>query len=304
VTRLITAGLFAWLVGVPNPATSPGVRSAPIVVDIGIEDAAGKPVTTLTAADFEVIVDALPRPIVSFAIAQRPLVLAALVDVSVSMSRVVISDDARYGQTLETVIRELRTGDRATLGRVSLAFPIGQIASDASALDSQAKEVLRVPHVERFGPSPLADSMISAVDAIAGLPGSRAILIWTDGRSSGNRFGQSDVIDRAVAAGVSIHVVMEQFPLLAANNQVRRDPCAAVASIVAATGGSCLLNVREGRENVAPVRHVRRILDGLHQRYAIGFDSVGADGTVHTLDVRVKRPGLIVRAPRHYRSDR
>jgi hypothetical protein len=298
VTRLITAGLFVWLVGLPNPAPSPGVRSAPIVVDIGVEDSDGTPVTTLTAADFEIVVDSFPRPIVSFAIAQRPLVLAALVDVSVSMSRVVVSDDGRYLRTLETVIGELRTGDRAALGRVSLTFPINQIAHDASTLYRQAREVLTVPHVDRFGPSPLADSMISAVDAIAGLPGSRAILIWTDGQSTGNRFGQSDVVDRAVAAGVSIHVVMEQFPLLASNNQVRRDPCAAVASIVTATGGSCLLNFREQRENVAPVRQVRRILNGLHQRYAIGFDMDAADAQTHALEVRIKRPGLIVRVPR------
>jgi hypothetical protein len=42
------------------------------------------------------------------------------------------------------------------------------------------------------------------------------------------------------------------------------------------------------------------IVDELHQQYVLGFKPAALDGKLHRLDVKVKRPGVIVRARRTY----
>jgi hypothetical protein len=61
-----------------------------------------------------------------------------------------------------------------------------------------------VPDAERFGASPLWDSLDIVVRHVAQDPGRRAILVLTDGRSTGNRIGVNALIADANAFGVSI----------------------------------------------------------------------------------------------------
>jgi hypothetical protein len=300
VRRSIAGGLLACLAVYAPSSTAPPAQTGQIIVDVGVEKPDGTPVTSLTAADFELRLDSLSHPIASFSAENRALRLAMLVDVSASMSYAHLNEDDRYRRTLEAVIRELQTGDRAALGRVSIKPTIGPgLSGDATALFSQVSEVLTVPDIERFGPSPLWDSLSAAIGAVLVASGSRAVVVWTDGRSTGNRLGLEDVSDHAVPAGVSVHFVIEHFPMSASRGEIREDPCADVISIVTATGGSCLVNLRDKQLSVPPLRHVRRLLAALHRRYLIGFQSP-ADGQMHALDVRVKRSGLLVRAPTRY----
>jgi hypothetical protein len=46
------------------------------------------------------------------------------------------------------------------------------------------------------------------------------------------------------------------------------------------------------------------IADELHHQYLLGFVPAKSDGKVHQLEVRVKQPGLVVRARRSYVADR
>jgi len=43
-----------------------------------------------------------------------------------------------------------------------------------------------------------------------------------------------------------------------------------------------------------------RVADELHRQYEIGYRVPSLDGKVHTIEVRVTRPGLTVRARRGY----
>jgi hypothetical protein len=62
-------------------------------------------------------------------------------------------------------------------------------------------------------------------------------------------------------------------------------------------------------EKVHPVRDARtaemaatfaKVADELHRQYALGFEPSKLDGKSHRLEVKVKRPGLTVRARRSY----
>jgi hypothetical protein len=48
----------------------------------------------------------------------------------------------------------------------------------------------------------------------------------------------------------------------------------------------------------------RRIVDELHHQYLLGFVPDAFDGQRHTIDVRVARPGVTVRARRSYVATR
>lgn len=305
MSRLLLGGLLICLAADGGSATqtpAPSPQAPIVLLDVGVESTNGTPVTKLTAADFELRVDSVPRPISSFSTEHRPLVLAMLVDVSTSMGTLPLAEDDRYRRMFESAIRELQTGDRAALGRVSIKPSLTSgISGDPTALLTQVSEVLMVPDVERFGPSPLWDSLISAIDLIAAEPGSRAVIVWTDGRSTGNRFGMADASDRAGAGGVSVHVLVEHFPAMTSRLKSSQDPCAAVVSIVTATGGSCLVNRQNSPETGPPIRQARRVVNALHHRYVIGFQRDAKDGQGQALDIRVKQPGLIVRAARQYR---
>jgi VWFA-related protein len=293
MNRLLAGIVVACLAG-------PDWQAPTIIVDVGVEDGNGRPVTNLKQGDFELLVDSVPRSIASFSTESRELAVAMLVDVSASMSRVSLTDDDRYGRTLQALIRELETGDRASLGRISGgSTKTGSLSGDSAALFREVNELLTVPDSDRFGPSPLWDALAAATGQVSGATGSRAVVLWTDGRSTGNHLGMADVIDRATGSGVSIHFVIEHFTTWTPRGPRNEpSPCTRVASLTAATGGTCRVNLLEGNGyfNEPPIPEVRRVLDSLHQRYTIGFQA-GSDGQRHALEVRVKRSGLRVRAP-------
>jgi VWFA-related protein len=296
MNRLLLAGLIVACLATPD------WQAPTVIVDVGVDDDNGRPVMNLRQGDFEILIDGAPRPIASFSAETRPLAVAMLVDVTASMSRVSLTDDDRFRRTLETFIRELRTGDRATLGRISGGSTrMGPLSGESVALFRDVSDVLTVPDTDRFGPSPLWDALDQASEQVSKETGSRAVVLWTDGRSTGNHVGLADVIDRATAGGVSIHLIIEDYSsggLTLRRGKNEPSPCARGAALIAATGGTCQLNTLEGNGyfNEPPIPEVRRVLDALHRRFTIGFQA-DPDGQPHALEVRVKRSGLRVRAP-------
>jgi hypothetical protein len=51
-----------------------------------------------------------------------------------------------------------------------------------------------------------------------------------------------------------------------------------------------------------PGEAIREMLRSLHQGYSLGLQGIEPDGEMHTLEIRVKRPGLKVRAPMRFRA--
>jgi VWFA-related protein len=311
MTRLLVPIVAASLVvyaGSVARGTAFGRQASTIILDVGVESADGTPVTSLTRDDFEVRVDSAPRPIESFSTDNRPLGMAMLVDVSTSMSheKLTTTDDDRYHQTLESFILTLRPGDRALLGRVSSRSAMSRtFISDADTGFREVSDVVAVPDIDRFGPSPLWDALAAAIERLSTVTGSRALLAWTDGRSTGNRLGIAEVRDLALAHKVSLHILLEHLPQ--ATSRSGPHPCVSVAPLTAPTGGSCLVRVSQGRpgtpisyRNLAPINEVRRVVSSLHSRYTLEFQDEARDGQMHALEVRVKRSGLRVRAPARY----
>jgi hypothetical protein len=135
------------------------------------------------------------------------LTLIALVDVSASMTLIGLPEDPRVETLVKAIGETLRAGDRVRIGRLAgqAAFSDG-FASGGREI-RRAARVLDVPMAERHGPSPLWDGLDAAVRLLEREPDPRAVIVWTDGHASGNRLTRHDVVRRALAAGVPIHVV-------------------------------------------------------------------------------------------------
>src|SRR5262245_43056153 len=98
------------------------------------------------------------------------------------------------------------------------------------------------------------------------LPGRTSVVLWTDGRPSGNLLGASDVGVRATDAGVSLNVVVDSKAWVdgpARGQALIKRSCQAFDAMTRMTGGVCLMNARG---TSAPVRQLEQILEQLRNR--------------------------------------
>ena len=367
---LIGLALAAALSG--GDAVSSGRPPAIVTVEVAVErpvPIAGPAqvvpwslVRDLTAQDFEILSDGTACAIESFARSVSPLSIVVLADVSASTEVPVhwLLESVQSG-----LVPSLAPGDRVAFGRFGgaplhvkrdfsgSAADIGEAARavltsppDAAAPSWPAAvpgpvrldPVLLVPGMNGafgLGASPAWDAVDAAVTALASQPGPRAVMLITDGRSTGNALGVEDAILRAVTENVCVLVVG-----LAEDELIRQDgtatarvqPALLLRSMAATTGGAYAAvfgpgksrpervdglaarpaRLREGGEPLKPARIDERafkqwvartlaaFVNDLHGSYSIGFRVPALDGRLHTLDVRVRTPGLKARARQRY----
>jgi Ca-activated chloride channel homolog len=283
-------------------AEAPSAQRAPLVlVDVAVEGANGQIVTGLTRDDFEISTGGSTRPIESFASGRElPLSLVVLFDISASMDSTLKRNVIRSGVEKGFVDR-LAPRDRVHVGAFGKQISIGPpIAGNPRALIAAVRRALDPRDADRLGPSPIWDAVDSAVTALAQADGRRAVLLVTDGRGTGNRHSPEDVATRAALSGVAVSVLGEDFEMTLrqdANTGVRVRPGVALRYIASATGG---LYVSDDGAAPAPGPLLVRLLDDLHGRYTLGFAPAMRDGKAHTLDIKVNRPGVTLRARRMY----
>ena len=315
MTRRSAAGAFGAIVigaaAVLAQSPIPGL----VAVDVVVEDAGGRPVGDLTTGDFEIESDGVRLPIQSFAVG-TPLSLLAVFDRSFSTSRL---DPAWFDPTTDSMLDKLvewlslrasssmriRPAGVANALRLSPAF-----ATDRRSLVASAATLLTFLGADRAGPSPLVDAMDDAVRSLMSVAGRRAIVLLSDGKSTGNHHGSADIARRAAIAGVTVSVVL-LFPL---PKQVGvRSEHLPVVEVLAAlhpstlwqpfaerTGGTCVV-VKEPRDHGAEPA-LAQVFALLERTYTLGFSPAIADGGFHPLTVRVTRPGLRVRARSGYEA--
>jgi hypothetical protein len=213
-----------------------------------------------------------------------------------------------YGQF---VLQGFRPADRVRVGSVGRQLTMGpRFTSDAAEIKSTWQALFEAPPVEWLGPSPIWDAVEGAVAALADESGHRAIVLVTDGQASGNVHGYSEVSAQAALSGVSVSTVTEDsmLPTIPMTTMASYgvDPALRLRSMADFTGGSFALDRRQidpfdrcFPNDPAPL--FRKALDRLHQAYTLSFAQLVADGTSHPLDVRVKKPGMSVRARKLFR---
>ena len=279
-----------------------------IQVDVVVEDARGQPVEGLTDSDFEIESDGVRRPVVSSAMG-TPVSVLTIFDRSVSTSR----SDPTVDPTLDELVEwlsfrvsssmRIRPAGAANRLRLSPAF-----TADGRSLRASVAMSLTFRGLDRAGPSPLVDVMDDAVRSFASVAGRRAVVLISDGRSTGNSSAAADVARRAAIAGVTVNVFIllplprrdgvraEYLPAVEARTALH--PSVLWQPFAEGTGGTCIV-FSDFRDRGLELT-LGQVFQSLERTYTLGFSPSMRDGEFHALTVRVTRRGLRVRAPSGY----
>jgi VWFA-related protein len=278
-----------------SPATQDG--PARVVVRMAVENANGVAVTGLQESAFSISVDGRPHPIVSVTADDEPLAAIVMIDRSRSMRLHLREADAAF----KVFTGALSPGDRVRLASFAdeITFAAA-FTTDRTALRSSRRYPVVLHPRQTTGGSPLWDAIHDSVELLAREEGRRAVVVYSDGRSTGNWHSLAETAEFALAHGVSINVVA-----LYADRGLRQNadvmamvkPTVNLEKLATYTGGA-LVNGREVPHEAAQFEAMASRLRG---GYRLSFDTPFVDGRAHQLDIAV-HAALQVRAPRAFRA--
>jgi VWFA-related protein len=246
----------------------------------------GRPVMNLTVTDFEIDDDGQPAGITVFDTTPQPLTLLLMFDTSASLANNL--DNVRLAAT--ACVAALKAGDRARLGTFGHEIAISpHLTGDKSILARVIREEIW-PGVR----TRLWDGLHLGLSGLAGETGRRALIVLSDGRDSSSRHQSNTSASRAAVRAAA---TADDWSVYAVNVATGIDR--ALVEIVNDTGGRA---VRTDRPSGLATAYAG-VMNELRHQYLLGFAAAQSDGAIHTIDVRVRRPGLTVRARRVYRAD-
>jgi VWFA-related protein len=292
------------------------VARTTVAVPASVFDEGGNVVRDLTREDFAIFDNGVPQEVVNFASGMEPFTAVVLVDTSASM---ILDLDTARAAAEQFVIR-MRPDDLAMVGSFSdRIFVSGRFTSDRDVLLRSLRDDLHIGN-----PTRLFDAVHEAFGQLARATGRRVVMLFTDGCDSASQQDLDSLLRRVRTEEYMVYSVQLPFrrsralrpgqrcqgcacdlELDLANqtgmrglNDPRRNLSGGfiLQRLAAETGGGVAL--------LGPTVDVNAtatwIASELHHQYLLGFVPPKFDGKPHELEVRVKRPNLVVRARRTY----
>jgi Ca-activated chloride channel family protein len=313
---LVAAGL-AVAVGVTLPARQQPFKSGArtVAVYATVTDAGGRLVPDLTKDDFEVYDNGKLQPVSVFSNDVQPITIVVMLDRSGSMQ----ANNQLVEAAGEAFVASLLPADKARIGSFA-----ARIQVDPREFTSDQAELLRILRTELQpdGPTPLWNAVNVGMTALLRHDGRRVVLVFTDGVDSPMNFSTHnvslhDAMKRAQEEDVMVYAIG-----LAGRNPyggrrggmggghmggyggggrygraMVQEPDKGLAKIALETGGGYFELTNAGDDLQSTFT---RVADELHKQYALGFVPGKLDNKTHSLEVRLKRPGLTARTRKSY----
>ena len=274
VSRIRTRGL-----GFAATADARVVSLSPIVTD-----SSGSYVKGLAKDDFALIVDGKPQDIETFEAANSALSVVLVLDVSSSMAL-----KLREARTAALdFLSALKPGDRAAV----LTFASNVVGFTPFATDrSAARAALEEARVT--GETALYDATAVALRKLREQAGRRAVVLFTDGEDNRSRLSSDQVVDLARANEASVFAVAQGVA-------EAKDLLRGLARLTEETGGRSW--------SISSIRNLpgvfAEVVKELESQYFLTFTPADQrPKTWHRVEVKMKRPGLSVRARKSFRID-
>jgi VWFA-related protein len=275
-------------------------KSAVAVVPISavVHDRHGRMVTSLSAADFEVLDKGESRPILDFQVERNSgVTIAVLIETSGSMR---VSSKFALARA---VVRQLGADLQDGRDEVSLfTFDAGLHEQQPFTVHPASLDAA-LDGAEPFGVTSLYDAIADTARKLGERPSARrAIIVLTDGIDTSSALSASEVSGLASAIDVPVYVVATVAPI---DREAYAQRLAASRPAVASdfhdlavwTGGDLYWVTRQ--EDA--LRQVRLIVDELRHEYLITVESATA-AEWRPLEVRVRDRRFAVRARSGYFS--
>jgi VWFA-related protein len=280
--------------GVLQARQTPAFRATNLTVPLyaTVVDSSGKLVPDLGREHFEIYDNGKPVAMTIFENAIQPIRVVVMLDTSGSMTLYL----ELLKQAAEQFVIRLMPDDRARIGTFSDRIWI------SPTFTQNRDDLIRTLHNDiQFGnPTKLWDAVDDGMSALSKEQGRRVVLVFTDGEDTASRRANDDsVLARAVQEEFMIYAIGLRTMVLGRESRPDRN----LKKLAEATGGGFVELSRATDLGSA----FTRVADELHRQYVLGFTPPVLDGKPHTLEVRVKVPGLTARARKSYiasRSDR
>lgn len=290
MTRLLLAMSIVCGAAVQPPVFR--ARTELVRIDALVTDG-GNPVTGLTADDFEVRDNGVPQRVTA-AGAVEAVQLGVVLDVSGSMT----GDRLEIARTATSdLLYQLGRDDRFAI----VAFG-DQVARLTTSGASVADASVALSQMRAGGGTALLDGLYAGILQSDQGPGPKLLVLMTDGRNNSSWLSGTSVIDTARRHETVVYPVAVGVDRTwtAGVTQMRRvsDSLALLHVVAEQTGGRAV----EAEWNTRLGEVFRQILREYRQRYILTFtpEGVGTGDGWHTLDVTVRRRGVLVRARTRY----
>ena len=271
--------------GQDQPIFKSSVRTVPIYATV--VDGSGRLVPDLDRGDFTILDNGKPAELSLFSNQSQPFSAVVMLDTSASMT----ANLKLLNRAAEQFLMRLLPVDRAQVGAFNDKIQLsGTFTNDRDELIGALNDLY-------FGnPTRLNDGIAAGLDALKGIEGRRVVLVFTDGEDTASRTGFKTVLERARDEEVMVYSIGLESEFFNGMRVVKTRPSRDLRKISDETGGGYFELLKTA--DLAPT--FSRVAQELRSQYLIGFAPVALDGKVHKLDVKVNRPGMIVRARKSY----
>ncbi|MSO62877.1 MAG: VWA domain-containing protein [Acidobacteria bacterium] len=271
--------------GQNQPIFKSSVRTVPVYATV--VDSGGRLVPDLERGDFTILDNGKPTELSLFSNQSQPFSAVVMLDTSASMT----ANLKLLNRAAEQFLMRLLPVDRAQVGAFNDKIQL------SGTFTNNRDELIGALNDLYFGnPTRLNDGIAAGLDALKGIEGRRVVLVFTDGEDTASRTGFKSVLERARDEEVMVYSIGLESEFFNGMRIVKTRPSRDLRKISDETGGGYFELLKT--VDLAPT--FSRVAQELRSQYLIGFAPVALDGKVHKLDVKVNRPGMIVRARKSY----
>ena len=255
-----------------------------------------RPVTGLTAPDFELLDNGVKQEVSDVTYEKLPIDVTLVLDVSASVTGAVLDELRR---ALRQVRTDLTAADRMRL----LAFNM-RVRRLVDFTQPSGDVDMALAALRPGGSSAVFDALAVSL-ASADTPGRRRLIVlFSDGQDSSSISDADALLEVARRSTPTVATILASPLLERPASVLRTNASLASATIeglsdrLATETGGMVTTVKTG-ENLTS--KFRRMVQDFRSSYVLFFTPSGVERAgAHTLDVRVKRPGVDVRARRGY----
>ena len=252
-----------------------------------------RPVTGLKAADFEIFDNGVAQEIAAVSYEKLPIDVTVVLDVSASVTGWVLNE-------LRRSVRQLRA-DLGPLDRLKVITFNMRIRRLADFADPASTSEPAFASLVGSGSSAIFDAMTVALTTSVP-PGRRSLIVlFSDGQDSSSISDPEVLLDVARRSSPTVAVVLASPAPERSASVLARAPAVTIGHLyeqIARDTGGVVVSTMVGDDLTSAFR---RVLDQFRASYVLYFAPRGVPRAgVHTLDVRVARPGVDLRARRGY----